>query len=298
MQWLWATACTFVFKPMKLNLLPTHVSKEGQTKIAVIMTSVLSLAAIGAAIAAVAYSNNELTLAKQRDEEAKPAYDKVVAISKQADDIMAGSVVIDRNVKLANAMMAHNGVYPALYREVLSYCPSFFRVNSIVAVPNGQATTVTMTGVIQSYQQYADIMLAMLRIKDATNVTRAGYADTRPIVPSLNEQDQAGLPVRPGEQNLPSNPQDRLEALVARASAAPTGFQGVGGFGTVTDTKGAMPDWSQITVTVTLNRNIQTPNPRATLTSQGGATTVPAGGSGTGFTPPNPGGRGGGPNRD
>lgn len=281
---------------MKLNLLPTHVSKEGQTKIAVIVTSVLSLAAIGAGIAAVAFSNKELADAKQRDQDAKPAYDQVVAIAKKADDIMAGSVVIDRNVKLANAMMAHNTVYPNLYAEVLSYVPSFFRVNTIQAVPNGTATTVTMSGVIQSYQQYADIMLAMLRIKDATNVTRAGYTDPRPVVPGLSEQDQLGTAIRPGEPALPSNPQDRLDALVARASQAPGGFQGVGGFGASTDVKGAMPDWSLITVTVTLNRNIQTPNPRATLTSQGGATNAPAN-TGGGFTPPTNqggGGRGGG----
>ena len=274
---------------MKLNLLPTHVSKEGQTKIAWMVTGVMSLAAIAAGIFAVGYSSSELANAKQRDADAKPAYEAAVKTSKAADDIMAGSVIIDRNVKLAQAMNDHNSKYPALYREVLSHVPSFFRVNTIGAVPNGpDSCTVTLQGVIQSYQQYADIMLAMLRIKDVTNVTRAGFADGRPIVPPLNEQDQLGLPVRPGQGNLPSDPLERLDELVARAGQAPTGFLGTT-FGQSVEQKGAMPEWSLITLTVTMKRNIQTPNPRATLTSQVGTATTPpstGGSSSGGFTPP------------
>jgi len=278
---------------MKLNLLPTHVSKEGQTMVAVIVTSVVSLAAIIAGIFAVGFSSTALATAKERDSAAKPAYDKAMETSVKADEIMASSVIIDRNDKLAKAMIAHNTVYPALYKEVLSHCPSFFRVVSITAVPAGPAScTVTMQGVIQSYQQYADIMLAMLRIKGATNVTRAGFADGRPVVPPLNEQDQIGTAVLPGQAGLPSDPRDRLEEMVARASQAPTGFLGTT-FGQPVDQKGAMPDWSLITVAVTISQNIQTPNPRATLTSQIGGTTAPAAGGG-GFAAPGPVGKGGG----
>lgn len=267
---------------MKLNLLPTHVSKEGQTKIAAIVSIGMSLAAIAAGIFAVGYSNSELAAAKQRDEEAKPAYEAAMKTSADADAIMASSVIIDRNVKLAKAMDAHNSVYPALYQEVLGHCPSFFRVVSIQAVPTGpEQCTVTLQGVLQSYQQYADIMLAMLRIKDATNVTRAGFTDGRPVVPALTEQDQVGLPVPPGGSNLPSDPRAKLEEMVARASQAPTGFLGTT-FGQPVDQKGAMPDWSLITLTVTMKRNIQTPNPRATLTSAVGTTPAPTGNTGGG----------------
>jgi len=270
---------------MKLNLLPTHVSKESATKVAWLATGVMSLAAVAAGIFAVGYSSNEKSKAIARDSDAKPAYDTAVKTSARADEIMAGSVVIDRNVKLADAMLKHNYKYPVLYHEVLSYVPSFFRVNSIAAAPSSaESCTVTLQGVLQNYQQYADVMLAMLRIPGATNVTRAGFADLRPVVPALNEQDQVGTPVKPGEGNLPSNPRDRLDALVSRASQPPTGFLNVGAFGLPADQKGAMPEWSLTTITVTLNRDITTPNPRGTLTSQGGANTGTGGG--TGFTPP------------
>ncbi|MBL8065357.1 MAG: hypothetical protein JNM34_05805 [Chthonomonadaceae bacterium] len=267
---------------MKLNLLPTHVSKEGQTKIATILSGVIALGAIAAGIFMVAWSSNELSAAKQRVEEAQPAYEQAVNTSKRADEIMASSVVINRNLKLAEEMEKHTDVYPDLYREVLGYVPSFFRVYSIRATPNGaQSCTVTMQGVLQSFQQYADIMLALLRIKDATNVTRSGFTSVRKVVPALNEQDQFGLPVLPGQPNLPSDPRAKLDELVSRAGPDPTAFQGINGFGQPVEQKGAMPDWSDITVTVTLSRNIQTPNPRATLTSQGAATATPAAGGST-----------------
>lgn len=270
---------------MKLNLLPTHVSKESATKVAWLATGVMSLAAVAAGIFAVGYSSNEKSKAMARDAEAKPAYDTAVKTSARADEIMASSVVIDRNVKLADAMIKHNSKYPELFREVLSYVPSFFRVNSIAAVPtSADSCTVTMQGVLQNYQQYADLMLAMLRIKGATNVTRAGFTDLRPVVPPLREQDQIGTPVKPGEGPLPSDPRARLDELVQRASQPPTGFLNANGFGLPADQKGAMPEWSLTTITVTLNRDITTPNPRATLTSQGGAGTGTGGGSG--FTPP------------
>lgn len=280
---------------MKLNLLPTHVSKEGQSKIAGISSAVLALASIGAGIVAVGYSSDQLAKAKARVAEVQPAYEAAMATSKRADEIMASSIVIDRNVKLANAMMEHNKVYPDLYREVLSYVPSFFRVNSIAAAPANESTcTVTMTGVLQTYQQYADIMLAMLRIPGATNVTRAGFTDVRKNVPALNENDQIGLPVKPGEPNLPSDPLRRLDDMIARAGQAPTGYLNANGFGSNAPQKGAMPDWSQVTITVTLARNIMTPLPMATLKAQGGATGggAPAPNSG-GFTAPGPSGRGG-----
>jgi hypothetical protein len=274
---------------MKLNLLPTHVSKESATKVAWMATGIMSIAAVAAGIFAVGYSSTKLSEAKKRDDDAKPAYQAALDTSKKADDIMASSVVIDRNVKLAKAMNEHNTKYPDLFQEVLRYVPSFFRVNSISAAPLGaDQCTVTMQGVMQSYQQYADVMLAMLRIPGATNVTRAGFTDGRATVPSLSEQDQVGYPVKPGEPPLPSDPRARLDELVARASNPPTGFQNIGGFGQPVDQKGAMPDWSLTTITVTLGRNIQTPNPRATLTSQGGAGGGQKPGTGGGFTPPNP----------
>ncbi len=275
---------------MKLNLLPTHVSKESQSKYAWVATIGMSVAALAAGIFAVGYSSTALTNAKARVADAQPHYDAAVATAKKADDIMASSVVIDRNVRLSKAMMDHNTVYPNLYREVLGYIPSFFRINSISAVPQNEKTcTVTMVGVLQTYQQYADIMLALLRIPGASNVTRTGFTDIRRTVPSLNENDQIGLPVKPGEANLPSDPMKRLDEMIARAGSAPQGYQNIGGFGTNAAQKGAMPDWSQVTVTVTMDRNLMTPVPLATLKAQGGAGAgTPSAGNkpnSAGFTP-------------
>ncbi|MBS1712857.1 MAG: hypothetical protein JST30_00825 [Armatimonadetes bacterium] len=284
---------------MKLNLLPTHVSKEGQSKVAWVASGLMVVGAIAVGAYAMFWSNQELTAAKDRAAKYKTNYDTAVATAKKADDIMAGSVVIDRNLKLANAMLKHNTVYPDLYRDVLSYVPTFFRVTDVTATSLGPGLcTVSLTGVIQTYQQYADIMLAMLRIPGATNVTRAGFADVRPVVPALNDGDQRGLPVRPGESNLPSDPMARLEEMIARAESAPRGFVGAEGFGVPDATrKGAMPDWSVITLVVTINRDIQTPDPEATLRAQGGASNSPApgGGGGPGNTTPTPSGPAPGP---
>lgn len=274
---------------MKLNLLPTYVSKEGQIRVAYVASGLLVAASVAAAVLMTVSSNAQLDRAKQRVALWQPKYDQAVATSKRADEIMANSVTIDRNVRLAKAMGEHCSTYPNLYRQVLQYVPSWFRVTSISARPAGQQSSVTITGVLQTYQQYADVMFALLRIPDAINVGRAGYVLDRKSVPGLNDADQIGSPVRQDEGNLPSDPMARMEELIRRANEAPGAFTGAGGFGTPEPQKGAMPGWSEITLTVLMNRAIQTPNPRATLAAQGAAPapTAPAGGAATpgGATP-------------
>ncbi|MCW5937830.1 MAG: hypothetical protein KIT11_11055 [Fimbriimonadaceae bacterium] len=265
---------------MKLNLLPTHVSKEGATRTAVIIAAVMSLAAIAGAAFMVVYSNQQLNQAKAIAEGLKPKAEQAVTTAKRADEIRANAVVITRNLNLAREMQAHNNVYPDLYRQVLQYVPSFYRVTSLTASPlNESQASVTITGVLQTYQQYADVMLALLRMPDVVNVTRAGYAIVSPSVPALNEQDQDGRSVNPGQTNLPSDPWERLQAKIAAAEAAPRGFLNVSGFGTATVDRGAMPDWSTVTLNVILNKNIQTPEPRTTLAQQGGASAPAPGGA-------------------
>src|SRR2546430_13626538 len=59
--------------------------------------------------------------------------------------------------------------YTTLFRS------QFFRINSITATPNDANTvTVTMNGVIHTAQEYADLMLALLRIPGAQAVSRSG----------------------------------------------------------------------------------------------------------------------------
>ena len=81
----------------------------------------------------------------------------------------------------------------------------------------------------------------------------------------------------------------RLAALMARAAAEPSGFQNVSNFGTEAESYGPMPDWSAISVTVTMAEDIQPPDPQATIMQAGPAPAAPAGG---GFAPPAGGGAG------
>jgi hypothetical protein len=258
---------------MKLNLLPSHVSKEGQAKTAVFASAALALLGIGAAVGMTLYGKQQLDAAKAEADFWRPKADQALATSKQADDIMAKSVYIDRNLKLAKAMAAHNEVYPDLYDEVLRYLPRWFRVSGISARSVNETTSVVqVTGVLQTVQQYSDVMLALLQIPGATNVSRTGFVDGRMVVPGLSTNDQLGTPVAPGEPPLPSDPFDRLQERIVRAEGAPRGFLDVGGYGRPeVDERGPMPGWSQVGLAVTIQRNIQTPNPRATLTAQGAA---------------------------
>lgn len=276
---------------MKLNLLPTHVSKEGATRNAIIVMSVIALAGIAAAIFMWTSSSKALADAKAAAEEVRPQAEMAVVEAKKADTIIAMATGLDRNVMLSRAMDSHNDDYVNLYREVLTYLPGFFRVTGISATPNGPtACNVRINGVIQSFQQYADLMLALLRIPGAQAVTREGYQLNDPYVPSLNTDDQIGAPIRPGEVRLPADPMARLQAVLDGAFATDSSFTGTGNFGTEGNlVRGASPGSSQITVTVAIaNKALQTPNPRATLSQPAGS--APAGAPPTGGGPPRPGG--------
>ncbi|MCC6403618.1 MAG: hypothetical protein IT207_06365 [Fimbriimonadaceae bacterium] len=258
---------------MKLNLLPTSISKEGQHKAAIFGSAALALLGIAAAVGMTLYGKQQLKAATDEAAAWKPLADRALATSQKADEVMAKSVYIDRNLKLAKAMQEHSAVYPGLYDEVLRYMPSWFRVNSITARPVDATTcNVQITGTLQKAEQYSDIMLALLQIPGAVNVSRNGFVEGRMFVPNLIESDQLGLPIRPGDSNLPSDPYDRHEERIARAAAEPQGFLDSGGFGRPeVDDRGAMPGWSLVGLAVTLQRNIQVPDPRATLVAQGAA---------------------------
>lgn len=295
---------------MKLNLLPTHVSKSGQAKTATIMSLLMVVVSIAAAVFMLTSSKKAVADAKQKALDVKPQADQAVAIAKMADKLINGqdpytvpAPLIARNTALATAMIDHNKVYPDLYREVLQYVPDFFRITSISAQPaNAQVAQVNMTGVIRSFQEYADLMIALLRMPGAASVTRQGYNLNDMYVPNLILEDQVGIPVRRDQSRLSSNSIERLQQLIADANAgSTTSFQNLNGFGTDEDvTKGAMDGWSEITVTMlVVGKNLQTPNPRETLKrvpeGGGGAATPGGGGGGGGFNtgpgaPPPPGG--------
>ncbi len=272
---------------MKLNLLPQSVSKAGALRGAIVAAVVLALAGIAIGAGLIAVSAGAKASAKQDAIDKQKLAADAKATADQADAQIAAATVITRNQKLAEAMNEHNRKYVDLYRDVLRYVPAYYRVTSLNAVPQAEGvTTVTVSGYLETYRQYADLAIALWKIPDAVSVSRAGYEIDSAAVPPLTESDQVGAPIRPGESPLPSDQLELLEALQSRAASQPEGFLNQGGFGTLDDTnRGAMPGYSQVTMTLTIARDMRTPDPRATITAgatAGGNTNQPGGA----FTPP------------
>jgi hypothetical protein len=251
---------------MKLNLLPKHVAKAQGSKAAAFV-ALLIVGAMGAfTFLMIRDGQQQLADANAPIEDLRTKVSRAMGNSAMADTVIAEMTNIDRNIKLTEAMLAHNSAYTDLYRDVMGYIPSYYRITNITAVSGGaEGCTVSMQGVLKTHSQYADLVLALYRMPGVTNVTRGGYAFVDPRVPALNEADQFGTPIKPGQANLPSDPDLRMAELIRRAQE-PAGFLNVNNFGTENTFKGAMPEWSNVTVTMTIaGRNIQTPNPRGTL---------------------------------
>lgn len=256
---------------MKLNLLPKTVSEAGATRTAIILSVVVFLLLLGVGAGAMVWSNAELAKARERVAALQPEYQRVQENSRLAEAKMAENAALIRNVALAQAMLEHNTKYPDLYDDLRGYIPPYYRLQSMSATPGGPGTCqVVLVGVLQTFQQYADLAIALRRIPDVIAVSRAGFTPLDQYVPNLVIGDQTAEPVRPGEPRLPQDPIDRLNFLIAQAQQG-SGFTGVGGFGTgdPEQPRGAMPDWSVVTMTLVLARDIQTPDPGATLGSQG-----------------------------
>jgi hypothetical protein len=270
---------------MKLNLLPTYVSSESKTRNAVVGMVVLIVIGVCAAVFLKVWSEGTLAKAKENEASERQRADDADKESKKADAIMSSPTAnaIVRNLNLAAAMDKHNSDYPDIYDKVRQFIPDYFRVTSMSAAPAGEKTCiVTLTGVVSTYQQYADLMLALLRIPGATSVSRSGYQLDDSYIPALTQEDQHGYRIKPGQQNLPDDPLQRLAILESQGTS--TGYVGVSGFGgDPEETRGAMPGASLITVQVTIPGELMTPDPRSTLSSSGGA---PATGAAGGFGAP------------
>jgi len=188
------------------------------------------LAGIGGAVAMVLISGSQLKEVKDQVNEQRPKADEAYQISAQADTIIAKAEGVIRNTKLATAMLSHNSVYPELYERLMRTNPPFFRWTSIQATPQDESTSqVVIQGTISNYQQYADLMLALLRNPMITAVSRSGYVSDDRFVPALVPTDQVGKPHKPGETPIPDDPLERLAYF--QAQTQPSGYQGVGGFG-------------------------------------------------------------------
>lgn len=288
---------------MKLNLLPKHAGKKNRSGLAWVVTGLLSLGSIAAAIWMVTYSGGLKAQSAQVVEDHKPHYETVKKLAEQGDTIIQQARPLLLNTAFAKAALEQSAKYPELYDKVRQYIPGFYRIDDMRAVANGPgSSTVTLSGYLQTQQQYADLCLALMRIPGATSISRDGYQVVSPRVPALTEADQTGRPIRPGETPVPTDPEERLNYYIGQGSLS--GFEGAGNFGDSSVTaRGAMPNWSRVTVTVNLTDDLQTPDPRATLSGMSaltGAPAVAAGGAGgnapAGGAAPGgaaPGGRGG-----
>lgn len=272
---------------MKLNLLPKTISQAKAARAAIVFSIILFALLTGGGVMAMIWSQDQLQKAKDVVADLKPKADQVVANARIAETKMTENASLFRNVALANAMLDHNRKYPELYTSLLPYIPAYYRLQSMNAAPAGPGQSqVTLVGVLKSFQQYADLTLVLRRIPDVMSVSRAGFQPLETYVPGLSADDQIAMPIRPGEGRVPLDPIDRLNYYIAQAQE-PGGFVGTGGFGTedMTTPRGAMPEWSVVTMTLVINRDLQTPDPGATLGS-------PSGSVGTALG--TPGGTGGG----
>ncbi len=252
---------------MKLNLLPTYVTKEKLAKTAWVFSGLIMIVGLVIALGLTFLSQKRLKDSREGLSDLQNQAAAAVATSAEADDVLAQAQGIIRDTSLAEAMLQHNSAYPDLYDSVKRYIPPYFRVTSMSAAPIDETTsTVTLVGVLQNYQQYADLMLALMRMHnpDVVTVARSGFVDNVPMVPALSEQDQIGAPRRANEGPVPTDVTQRLQYLQSQAQSP--GYAGVGGFGSgQPGTRGAMPDWSQVTVNLVVKRDLQVPDARRTL---------------------------------
>ncbi len=259
---------------MKLNLLPKTVGTEFRSRNAAILGFLLFAGVTAASVVLVSTSRARLDRSYKLVEEAKPASDRVIAAGKIGDDAMAqpGVRTMAVNTTLAEAMLKHNAVYPNFYNKVIPYIPKWFRITNLTATPiDGTTCTLSMTGYVKTYQEYADLMLALLRMPGALRVNRAGWNQEDAVVPALTTVDQNGRPRRLSEGPIPDDALDRLAYFEQRQE--PSGYLQMNGFGIEdpNSAKGAPLGSSEINVTVVITENLTTPNPRATLASIGAA---------------------------
>lgn len=224
---------------MKLNLIPKTAARGAASKT---MFTVMLIAVIASLVVAFMYNQSlQGTLQSWKDDTAAmlPSAQEVVRASKEADEIVAKARIVLTNTALYKEIESRNNAYPDLYDEVKQYIPSFFRVNSMQASSSGDTgSMMTISGTLRTFQQYSDVMIALLRCPLVVAIGRAGYGP-------VPEGDLASFGYSPD----------------------------------FTD-RGAIPQWSNVVITLQLNKDLRAPDPRATLSAAGAG--APAGTGGTG----------------
>lgn len=285
---------------MKLNLLPTYVGRGRRLGMSIVISVIMVLGSVGMALAMK--TDSEKQLAKVKDQAA--SYEKAVqaaaAHAAKAEGVVQPATNFIRYTNLAIAMNEHNAKYPnfydyLLYDQSIPKIPSFFRITSVTASPvDPQTVSVVMTGILKTHQQYVDLMLALLRIPTVQTVSRSPFSNPQPFTGPVTESDQIGQTIKPNQTPLPKDPLDRLDAMIARGAVTEGGDTDFAKLDQ--GERGPMPGYQLVTVTLTMQGSLQTPNPRATLggaAGGGGATLLGRRGAGAGGGGGAVGGRGG-----
>src|SRR5579862_2189078 len=204
---------------MKLNLIPTSAARTGgASKLAWIIMVVMILVSIYLSMRMNSTVAGTLSKAKEDVQNNQAASDNVNSVSSNADHVMTEESGPLLNTKLVQAMQAHCSVYPNFYDELFKYIPGYFRLTAISVTPNdGNTATLTMTGSVGSLHEYTDLVLALMRVRGAQQVTRSGYQLTYSYVQPLQADTQHTWKVKPGEQRLTDDPIQRLDSKIATA---------------------------------------------------------------------------------
>lgn len=256
---------------MKLNLLPTSVSREKTVRRAVVIAVLLSLVSILLSVGMIVTSKKDLDEAKAAALEIKPQAEQVATLAATADTIITQAEPYLRNVGLVAAIDQHVDVYPKFYGSLLPYIPSFFRVITMQATPiDANTVNVNLVGVIKGQTMYNDLKFALLRIPGVNSIQPSPIGSDDLIVPNLTPQDETGRIRKQSEPTVPDDPLDRLNLFLSRGGE--TNYLNTGNFGSGTpQPRQAMPNYNVVTVAFTMPGNLQTPDVRATLAAAGAA---------------------------
>jgi hypothetical protein len=224
---------------MKLNLLPKTAARSAQSRTAFMVMALLVVLTLAGTMFYASQISQTLSGYKEEVAQKEIIAKQVVDTAASADTILANSKVVLTNSELVQQIDSSNGKYPRLYNTLKGYIPAFMRVRSLTAASGGpENSVVTIQGYIKTFQQYSDVMIALLRFPGCSAVGRSGFG-----------------PIATGDAGPfgydPSNPE-----------RGP-----IPGWSSVT-----------LTMAITSGpfANLQAPDPRATLAGAG-AGTVPAG---------------------
>ena len=258
---------------MKLNLLPTTEKKSRQGKTAILVGALIVVGSIVGYAALTFIPLAALKSAKDDIGDLPTQVANADATAKSADTVIASATDVIKNAQLAKAMIDHNDVYPKLYDDIKKYIPPYYRIQSMQATSLGEnQAEVTLVGTLSGYQRYADLMLALMRFKDAQTIARTGYNLDDPIVPALTPEDQDGKMRKPDQTPIPDDGLERLAYFQSQAAAAPNGYLATGSYGSgTTEVKGALPSASVVTIKMNVARDLRVPLAAETLKGGGGA---------------------------